>query len=341
MIKKTKRGLFFFILLIAQVFATQCLNTECAAGDLACDPTLIALAYLYPPAGAQFVAAGASGSVYTSPDGYNWSANTGPGGPLLTGVVLHDGLYLAQGASSNFISSDGQNWISSTVSGSSSLSNSTYFHGLFITANFGGGPTLFYSSDGQNWNSGPSLAGMADFEGSREYKDRLYIVDSGGNIASSADGVNWTTPVGFGGSDSDSLATDGQALLISDDTDVYRSTDGQNFQSVHSFSTFSLSIVYGNGKFVVFGDNGGSVDVFESFDGVNWSKTANLGAISIVESTFGNGVFVALSSGGDICTSADAYSWDCRAYTPAPKKITFGYRETGLQEDIDGALDAL
>lgn len=274
--------------------------------------------------------------MYISADGETWSEDTGPGGNLLQGVVLQDGLLLVQGfSSSTSVSHDnGATWTSDTIPGAGNLANTTWYNGRYYTANFGGSPTLFYSEDAYNWTAGPDLAGLNDYEGTVIHQGRLYIVDSGGNLAYTNDGLNWTGPVAFGGSDSDSLTSNGEVLLISDDTDIFRSTDNANFSSVLSFSISSLAVTSFQDRFVAFGDDTGSdTVVYISNDGLTWTQTATLPGIVIAEAVSGPDHIVAVGS-GNLCSSPNAIDWNCQSFSPAPQAVDFGYLDTGLEAQL-------
>ena len=319
----------------------HCVQTRCAPTDPSCDFSSAIFGYLYLPSEPRFVAAGATGSVYISRDGETWSANSGPGSGSLQGVVLQDGLLLAQGFSAGtYVSHDsGSTWTANTIAGGGTLASTTYFKGRYYVANFGGAPTLFYSNDGYSWIAGPTLGAMNDYERSAVHQDRLYIVDSGGNLAFTSDGLNWTGPLAFGGSDSDSLAGNGAVLVISDDTDLFRSTDNQNFSSVLSFSSASLAVTVFQEKFVAFGDNTGTDSlVYVSADGLTWTQTATLTGILIAEAVGGPDRIVAVGA-GNLCNSADAITWQCELLAPAPQVVNFGYLDTGLQEDLTDLVE--
>ncbi len=89
------------------------------------------------------------------------------------------------------------------------------------------------------------------------------------------------------------------------------------------------SVVYGNGKFVAVGNNGGTQCVMTSPDGISWTlQTAISGAWSSV--SFGNNTFVAVAYGSTtkVMTSPDGITWT--NHTPSAalsntwNSVTFG-----------------
>lgn len=100
-------------------------------------------------------------------------------------------------------------------------------------------------------------------------------------------------------------------------TNIYMSSDGSSWiirTSGISNSAFS-GITYGNGAFVVVGDNG---TIITSGDGVFWSARTSGTSSKLLDVTYGNGIYVVLGSGGRMLTSSDGTIWESAAALQVP-----------------------
>ena len=101
---------------------------------------------------------------------------------------------------------------------------------------------------------------------------------------------------------------------------IMHSNDGVTWTSV-TVGSFGLSdVVYANGKFVAVGAEFSGIDLITnvqiSTDGVNWTRyTPFTNGPALKAITYGNGLFVAVASGGGnrVATSPDGISWTLRS----------------------------
>ena len=100
---------------------------------------------------------------------------------------------------------------------------------------------------------------------------------------------------------------------------LYSDDDGESWQiGLNDGSLSAWGVCYGNGLFVVVGNNhGGDAFIYTSPDGIHWTERANPKDFDLREVTYGNGLYVAVgeADGGDayIVTSPDGIHWTERA----------------------------
>jgi hypothetical protein len=214
--------------------------------------------------GSQFVSVGAAGSIYTSPDGLNWTARTSGTSNDLSGVAWSGSQFVAVGASGYVRTSpDGVTWTARSVGGSPNLQTVSWGGGVFVIGGAAGG--RWSSPDGVTWTDrGLVGPGYPDFKGSAWNGSVFAMVGNTGVIYTSADGATWT-------------------LRTSPTTSSL------------------LNVVWGGGLFVACGDNG---TVVTSSTGVTWAVAATpYTAYSYASSAYGNNTFVTVSQYGDVIES--------------------------------------
>ena len=211
-------------------------------------------------------------------------------------ITYGDNKFIAVGNSSAIMSSNdgGENWTSQILGVGTSLSNITYGNGLFVAIS--------------------------------------NTLNNAQKIYSSPDGITWTprgetTVVAFRALN----FTNGQFVVVGNATTTQISTDGINWTS-HAHPTTSVSsVAYGNGLYALIRESGDAQRVFVSSDAITWSgitldsTIANRTWNAI---TYGNGIFVAVSSSGEykIMASYDGLSWtgSTQQNVPLYYDVTFG-----------------
>ncbi|MEY2881684.1 MAG: hypothetical protein RLZZ15_4064 [Verrucomicrobiota bacterium] len=145
-----------------------------------------------------------------------------------------------------------------------------------------------------------------------------YVAVSGGPIATSPDGVTWTTRPNVYSISGIAFA-DGRFIAVGQGTStapgaalVMTSTDGVNWtvnDTVASRFNARLSdIIYGGGTWVATGS--GNVGLLiTSTDGLNWTTRTIPAGVFYGRGTYGAGRFVITGNNGTIITSTDATTW--------------------------------
>lgn len=189
--------------------------------------------------GTTLVAVGSGGFVGTSTDGQNWIRRESGTAEALTAVEFGGGTFVAVGISGEILSSaDGVTWQASERSLS-------YFYDVAWNG------TVFAAS------------GVA------------FGLETDSVVATSTDGVNWTTavigPVTAGGAEE--IAWNGSLFIAIEGVNTYASTDGVNWTTgTVSGATFLISIASDGTRFVALDLDG---TAYTSTDGVTWTASAS------------------------------------------------------------------
>ncbi len=283
-----------------------------------------------------WLAGGDNGSAATSPDGVTWTSQTagvqactiGTTRPVLS--VVYDStntVWIAGGGTGSAKvctgTSNGVTWTTRT-------SNLTAFPTGIATD--GSGHTVAVdNTDEDATTSTPTstwtLHSPAPFGTNNivtvAYGNSLWILGAasgggGGTLASSSDGITWTTratnanqnfmAVTYGGS----LWT--AVNSSSGDGDLWTSSDGLTWTE----QFFMTGVAYGGGKWVGWGNvgsggggsNSGST-LRTSSDGTTWTtQTTAFGTTPITDAAYnGSNLWVAVGNSGALETSADAVTW--------------------------------
>jgi hypothetical protein len=220
------------------------------------------------------------------------------------------------------------------VSASAELDSVTYGAGRFVAAGaFAQGSLILSSEDGILWTQrvvGPA----SEFYCVRYAGEKFVATGSGGVVAVSTNGIDWTSTVIsntpyllylFG-------ATHGNAQFVAvgmqynpdpfeERAAIYTSADALSWSPTWISNTNSvpLEVAYGNGRFVAVGSGYPtytSSDVFISRDGLNWTPHGS-GNPDLFGIVYGGGQFVATTGSALMLTSADGETW-----TPHPIALT-------------------
>lgn len=149
-----------------------------------------------------WVAVAAGGNIYASPDGITWTQRTSPVTATLNGIYFADGLWVAVGVTGTVVTSpDGTTWTDRTatagVSGAN-LNEVNFFGGKFYAV---GTNTAFENTAanivaGVAWTTrGANLVGVV-LGGIATNGTRLLMCGSAGGIATSEDGITFTSRTG-------------------------------------------------------------------------------------------------------------------------------------------------
>ncbi|MEI6733638.1 MAG: fibronectin type III domain-containing protein [Comamonadaceae bacterium] len=230
-----------------------------------------------------YVAAGAGGAIYSSPDGATWSAvnyassaNINAGAYFGTFKLVGDGGLV-------LLSSDAAAWTPQT-SGTTQNLYAIASNSINLNVAVGANGTIISSVDGVTWTPASSSGTTRDLYAVAysAYNNGLWLaVGAGGTMVQSTDGLTWT-----------SVASNTQADLraIAYGAIVSTSTDG---------------VITATSAFVAVGASG---TLLSSADGANWSAQTLPGAGGLNAVVYGT-QFVTVGAGGKIFISVDGINW--------------------------------
>ena len=246
--------------------------------------------------GATFVVVGASGAMFSTPDGISWTAINFVVASDLNAVFYGIGRYIAVGASGVVLqSTDAITWTAAT-SGTPNNLNAGASNGAVYLA-VGASGTLTVSADGQTWevrNAGTSsdLYGVA-------FGNGLWVaVGANGAIVTSTDTANWQAVASQTTSDLRAVTYSAAAatfVAVGAGGTVVTSPDGVNWTARGPVASTLLTGVSFGSQFAAVGNNG---SIFTSADGINWQAapsgtTSNLNTVA-----FGDFRFLAAGAAG-------------------------------------------
>jgi hypothetical protein len=276
----------------------------------------------------KYVATGAGAPILTSTNGTDWTAQTPTIPGYLFGVTFGQNTFVAVGqAGMVFTSSNAVNWVMRNPATSADLYDITFGSGKFVATGYYN--TIVRSDDGISWT--PCLSSdMGQFSAIVRAPDRFVAVgktlidNTSGTIATSADGLMWTTLYGslggvaYGNSRFVAVGELGSCRTSSDGISWTNETTG--------ISNRLRSVTFGNNTFVAAGDKGG---ICSSTNGSAWVGTT-LGTNSFRSVAFGNGSFVAVGERGSIATSTNALDWQLQQFPSTSIFYGVGYGKPGF-----------
>lgn len=249
--------------------------------------------------GTTFVAVGATGAMFSSPDGMAWTPLTSVVGTDLNAALFNGSTYLAVGAGGAILtSSDAITW---------QTPNSGTTKDLFGVAGNGAGGfvavgangTIVTSSGGTNWIAATS--GTIQDLRAVTYANGMFVaVGAAGVVLTSTDATTWTpvasktvldlNGVAFGASEFVAIGAAG-ALVTSPDGATW---------AAHTITTNALAAVTFGTQFVTVGSNG---IVFTSTDGTTWQAQTSGTANALKAIANGNAGYAAVGATGTNLTA--------------------------------------
>lgn len=234
------------------------------------------------------VAVGDNGSLYSSPDGLNWTTRSSGTAVQLRDVTYAFGKFYAAGQAGTMISStDGITWARVSLPSSEDL-NGLAFNGTRLLA-VGRNGTLMTTLNGTDWSLLSTGAGEELF--SAVYSPSGYWVVAGASSAvyRSLDGLIWTAASATTTGAWRSVAVLGQSITSGGiTTAVYR-----------------LALVSTSGQ------------TSTSLDGINWSVSNASAPGGLFRIASGSEQFMAVGASGTVLTSTDGSQWVARESTTA------------------------
>ena len=230
--------------------------------------------------GTVFVAVGASGALYSSPDGVTWTAlNSGVAGNL-NAAVYRGGVYLAAGDGGTMLySTDAINWTPQNTSSANNLYAVASSSALFVAVGANG--TIVSSADGVTWTAVPN-------SGTTNNLYQVMFAPTGLWIAVGANGT----------------------LLTSTDANTWTAVTSGTARDLKGIA-YGTSTASNAGLYVGVGANG---TLITSPDAANWTAQTAIGPGNLSAVTFGT-QFIAVGASGSIFTSTDGTSWAAQPST--------------------------
>lgn len=270
-----------------------------------------------------FIAVGNNGTIITSSDAEHWTKQASVTVQNMVKVVYLNGLFVAlrtpAGSAGAIVTSpDGITWKAQgvNVTPENGLNAVTFGLGKFIAVGDRG--NLVASRDATIWDnrSRNVSATTAIAFGNGIYVAVGYVggTQSGLNILTSTNAINWTRANQIQGGDNNLLGVAygaGQFVAVGQSGTICNSQDGLRWKIQAGFlvgqgETAFQAITYAQGMFVAVATGG---QIYTSPDGINWARQESGTSKTLFDIAYGNGVFVAGGIGGEFLTSADGFAW--------------------------------
>jgi len=270
-----------------------------------------------------FVTVGQKGTILTSSDGISWTSRESGTSEHLHGITNKNGVFVTVGGKGIILtSSDGISWTSryGTLNGNKSsawLFGIGHGNGLFVAVGDKG--TIFTSLDGTQWTSRNVKVDMYgdevpitedDFKGIT-FINRIFVAVSWERtIWTSLDGNIWTKRTlkntkQIGPLQSATFGGD-TFVIVGFDQTILTSKDGINWTQQRSGLNHINDIIYKNGKFLTFENNG---KIKSSIDTLRWKSMDTGTKFHLNGGSFGKGRFVVVAENGEILSSLDGIGW--------------------------------
>ena len=258
----------------------------------------------------RYLVAGAKGALTATTNLQTWTPVPSPTEDNLEDIIFANGLFVAVGESGTILtSSTGLNWTNHTTSVKYDLDGLAVGNGLAVAVGKGG--TILTSSNGTTWNflQAPAPPGglPSDLHGVAYGQGKWIAVGESSKLVVSADGVNWQlespAPLPFPFYDMKSiLYASNLWVAVGVAGQIFTSSDGVTWAAAVSPTSYDLNeVAFGNGLFVVAGDNNLAPDatILTSSDGVNWQQDASTYTAENARGVaFADGQFVIPSNDG-------------------------------------------
>lgn len=202
--------------------------------------------------GNYYMAAGAAGTVLTSPDAITWTKQVSGTTSDLNGIATNSaGQYVAVGANGTLMTtSDGVRWGTAASGTSNSLSGATYGNGRYVAVGANG--TLITSTDAVNWqaanpNTSANLNGVAYgawvVTATGVTVTAFVAVGDAGTMVTSPDGLTWTALAPITTNNLTAIDFGRQFVAVGKSGRILTSVDGTTWLTQTSGTTNDLKAV--------------------------------------------------------------------------------------------------
>lgn len=164
-------------------------------------------------------------------------------------------------------------------------------------------------------------------------QNRFVLAGSGGLIARSTNGVNWSKRLSNTSNDLLDLAYGSNVwVAVGANGTILSSADASSFSLRNSGTGVSLNgVTAGNGTFVAVG-NSGAIAI--STNGVDWTVQGSENAENLLDVTYGGGRFVAVGENGTVLVSTNEVAWTGVQISGSPNLASVSFAD-GLFLAID------
>jgi photosystem II stability/assembly factor-like uncharacterized protein len=249
-----------------------------------------------------------------------WTAGTALGANDMRGVMWGT-VFVAVGANGAMYSSpDGTQWTALNSGVAGNLNAAVYGLGAYMTVGDGG--VMLYSTDAATWTAQNNVSANNLYSIASNQVNLSVAVGANGTILTSSDGKTWVAAASSGTATTQDLravtySALGTWVAVGSNGTLITSTDASNWKAVASNTASDLKgIAYGLSSatnaaiFVAVGANGTLVT---SPDAVTWTKQPAIGPstlFAVTHSAPPSGTqFIAVGAGGSIFTSTDGTTW--------------------------------
>ena len=244
-----------------------------------------------------FVAVGNRGTIFLSPDGYEWTVRELGNNIGLNDLVSDGGTLVAVGTAGAILTStDGSNWVRRVSATAVTLHDVTYGDGRFVAVGESGAIQVSLDS-GVSWQAVSSgtnrtLLGVA-------YGQGVFVsVGVQGVIRISTNGLNWVAGISTNTLTLNAVTYGGGLFVaVGDNRTILTSSDGRNWtrQTVApGIGAPFQDVIYANGTFVCGGITG---ILFSSINGQDWTARSFPTGQHIYGLAFNGATFVAACNG--------------------------------------------
>jgi hypothetical protein len=261
--------------------------------------------------GSVTVAVGYQGNILRSDDGLAWTNVSPPAdtSPVRFQAIVWDGnRFIASSPDLAVSSTDGVTW---SAIGAGALYDVASNGSEFVAVGADG--RVRHSSDGIHWQP-HNLNTFADLKAVSFVNGSWFAAGTQGTLFRSQDGRSWASAnSGIGATSLDRVSWNGAIYLTG--FGLYSSADGWTWASRNTPDAMAWTGANGS---VFRGEFSGSSAGYslESPDGIAWTRVNSRSKLT--GATYGDGLLVATSAGGELLTSADGVTWKT-IDTPARK----------------------
>ncbi len=256
-----------------------------------------------------YVAVGAAGVIWHSPDGYSWQPVESPTGSSLVALAARPGLWVAVGSGGVIVTSpDGVHWTMRTSGTANNLSDIAS-NGQRFTA-VGENGTLLKSPDGHTWSV--QVTGTTTSIPNVEPVGLGFKAFAGGGIVfDSPDGIGWTISKPDWISDVTWNGTSYVGVGLENGTGAWAYVSSPDALRWNRYPVgvpaYLTSICWTGTRHVACGTNG---TIVTSPDGITWTQQVS-GVTQWVQGVVWNGTqLVAVGHGGTLLYSPDGITWN-------------------------------
>jgi hypothetical protein len=269
----------------------------------------------------RFVASSDGVLVHTSIDGVTWTDQTLPDAALSDASVAYgNGRFVIVTEGSHFTSSDAVTW-TRRPAGLVTGHKLRFANGQFYLVG-DGGRRIWASADGVSWSGVFTQSAVWSLVGMAEHAGRAVVATEIALLHRAGSGLYASALPGPSSFIRGMTTLDDMVYAVTEDGKVLRSHNGRAWETrAEDIQASFRSITHGRGRFVAASD-GGPRAIYMSSDGVNWTGTdVGLFWTRMSSIVFGNDMFVAVGSGGEVMRCADGLTWELMS-TPVNVELT-------------------